>query len=230
MEKATEKTTEGVTAAAPEAASPTSGPERLWLDRGSWVDVWRGWRRDEGAAFRELAAELPWTQGKLWRYDHYVTEPRLGTSVSPAAHPVLKEASLLLRSTYGVDFMGPSLAYYRDGRDALGAHRDRDLRYTSETLVGILTFGAQRPWQLTPLRSGGPRSRIRGEQPGVIDLRPSDGDLFVLGGRAQADWLHGVPPVPGLHTGRISAQWRWTSRQGPPERGPGYRAPRNYSR
>jgi len=84
---------------------------------------------------------------------------------------------------------------------------------------------------LTPLaRSTGPRTRIRGDQPGVIDLRPADGDLFVIGGRAQADWLHGVPPVPGLHTGRISAQWRWTSRTGPPERGPGYRAPRNYSR
>ena len=66
-------------------------------------------------------------------------------------------------------------------------------------------------------------------QPGVVDLQPGDGDLFVLGGRAQADWLHGVPPVRGLHTGRISAQWRWTSRTGPPERGPGYRAPRNYS-
>jgi len=206
------------------------GPERLWLDPTSWVDVWRGWRRDEGAAYRELAAGLPWRQSRLWRYDHYVTEPRLGTSVAPGAHPVLREAALLLRSTYAVDFMGPSLAYYRDERDALGAHRDRDLRYTSETLVAILTFGSQRPWQLTPLPSPGAGSRIRGEQPGVVDLRPDDGDLFVLGAPAQADWLHGVPPVPGLHAGRISAQWRWTSRAGPPERGPGYRAPRNYSR
>jgi alkylated DNA repair dioxygenase AlkB len=197
------------------------------------VDLWRGWRRDEGASFRELASTLPWRQSKLWRYDHYVIEPRLGTSVSPTAHPVLADASLLLRRTYGVDFLGPALAYYRDGRDALGAHRDRDLRYTAETLVAILTFGSRRPWQLTPLRPSGPpraHPRIRGEQPGVVDLQPGDGDLFVLGGRAQADWLHGVPPVPGLHTGRISAQWRWTSHTGPPERGPGYRAPRNYSR
>ncbi len=219
--------------AADPAEADAGGPERLWLDRGSWVDLWRGWRRDEGAAFRELASTLPWRQSKLWRYDHYVIEPRLGTSVSPAAHPVLADASLLLRRTYGVDFLGPALAYYRDGRDALGAHRDRDLRYTSETLVAILTFGSRRPWQLTPLRPSGPtrpHPRIRGEQPGVIDLQPSDGDLFVLGGRAQADWLHGVPPVPGLHTGRISAQWRWTSHTGPPERGPGYRAPRNFSR
>ncbi|HEX4429221.1 MAG TPA: alpha-ketoglutarate-dependent dioxygenase AlkB [Frankiaceae bacterium] len=214
----------------PASAADNPAPVRQWLDARSWVDVWRGWRSDEGGAYRELASTLPWTQARLWRYDHYVTEPRLGTSVTPAAHPVLKEATLLLRSTYGVDFMGPALAYYRDGRDALGAHRDRDLRYTSQTLVAILTFGSRRPWQLTPLASAaGSRPRIRGDQPGMIDLLPADGDLFVLGGRAQADWLHGVPPVPGLHTGRISAQWRWTSRTGPPERGPGYRAPRNFS-
>ena len=222
------------TAADPANVADASAPERLWLDRGSWVDVWRGWRRDEGATYRELASTLPWSQSKLWRYDHYVIEPRLGAALRQGAHPVLKDALLLLRSTYQVDFMGPALAYYRDGRDALGPHRDRDLRYTSETLVAILTFGSQRPWQLTPLARGAgpprPHPRIRGDQPGVVDLRPADGDLFVLGGRAQADWLHGVPPVPGLHTGRISAQWRWTSHSGPPERGPGYRAPRNYSR
>jgi len=212
-------------------ASPAA-PERLQLDAGSWVDIWRGWLDDGGTTYAELARTLPWAESRLWRYDHYVIEPRLGASVRPGAHPVLQEASLLLRATYGVDFMGPALAYYRDGRDALGAHRDRELRYTSETLVAILTFGSRRPWQLTPLAStaGGPRTRIRGDQPGVIDLQPADGDLFVLGGRAQADWLHGVPPAAGLHAGRISAQWRWTSRTGPPERGPSYRAPRNYSR
>lgn len=214
--------------------SPSTVLERLQLDPTSWVDVWRGWRRDDGATYTRLATELPWKQSRLWRYDHYVTESRLGTSVRRTAHPALRETYLLLRARYGVDLDGPALAFYRDGRDALGAHRDRELRYTANTLVAILTFGARRPWQLTPLRtrsrSGetGSRGRLRPEP--TIDLAPGDGDLFVLGGRAQADWLHGVPPVPGLSAGRISAQWRWTSHTGPPERGPGYRAPRSYSR
>ena len=213
---------------------PTVVLERLQLDATSWVDSWRGWRSDGGATYAQLAKELPWRQSKLWRYDHYVTEPRLGASLGRTAHPALQDAYLLLRQTYGVDFDGPALALYRDGRDALGAHRDRELRYTANTLVAILTFGARRPWQLTALRSpeGATRSESWGRlSPGPsIDLAPVDGDLFVLGGRAQADWLHGVPPAPGLHAGRISAQWRWTSRSGPPERGPGYRAPRHYSR
>jgi alkylated DNA repair dioxygenase AlkB len=204
--------------------------ERLKLDATTWVDLWRGWLQDEGATYREMVDGLAWRESRLWRYDHYVTEPRRTASAGRPPHPTLRAAGTLLRQTYHVEFEGPALAFYRDGRDALGAHRDRELRYTSNTLVGILTLGARRPWELTPLR-GRPqtsgRGRLRPEP--TVDLEPGDGDLFVLGGRGQADWLHGVPPVPGLHTGRISVQWRWTSRTGPPERGPGYRAPRRYS-
>jgi len=64
-----------------------------------------------------------------------------------------------------------------------------------------------------------------------IDLAPGSGDLIVLGGRCQANWLHAVPKVPGpLPAGRISAQWRWTSRTGRQERTAGYGAPLNFSR
>jgi len=52
-----------------------------------------------------------------------------------------------------------------------------------------------------------------------------------MGGAAQTKWLHAVPKV---HTvaplGRISAQWRWTSKTGMPEQQPGYNAPRHFSK
>ncbi len=201
---------------------------RLQLDATSWVDVWRGWLPDGGATYTELRRELPWRESRLWRYDHYEVEQRLSAKVGNTSHPVLRDAYALLRRTYRVDFEGPGIAYYRSGRDALGAHRDRELRYTSDTLIAILTLGSRRPWQLTPRSTPAGRSgRLRPEP--RFDLQPGNGDLFVLGGRSQADWLHGVPPVPRLQDGRISVQWRWTSRTGPPERGPGYRAPRRFS-
>jgi alkylated DNA repair dioxygenase AlkB len=184
-----------------------------------------GWLRDADEVYRTLVENLSWRQARLWRYDHYVTEPRLSAGVRPHAHPAVLAATKALRAHYGVAFDGPALAYYRDGRDALGAHRDRELRYTSNTLIAILTLGARRPWVVTP--RGGTRVAT---DPRAVDLRPGGGDLLVLGGRAQADWLHGVPPQPGLLDGRISVQWRWTSGEGPPEHGPGYRAPRHYGR
>ena len=94
--------------------------------------------------------------------------------------------------------------------------------------IGVLTLGARRPWML---RSRAKRydheAADRGAQ---FDLSPGSGDLLVMGGRAQADWEHSVPKVPGLRAGRVSVQWRWTSRRGRPEVGANYRAPRFYSR
>jgi alkylated DNA repair dioxygenase AlkB len=210
----------------PEPAWTTGGTwRRHWLDATSWVDLVPGWLRDADEVYRTLHETLPWRQARLWRYDHYVTEPRLSAGTRPQAHPALLDATKALRSYYRVDFDGPALALYRDGRDALAPHRDRELRHTSNTLIAILSLGARRPWVVTP--RGGDRIST---DPRAVDLRPAGGDLLVLGGRAQADWLHGVPPQPGLRESRISVQWRWTSGDGPPEKGPGYRAPRHFSR
>jgi alkylated DNA repair dioxygenase AlkB len=201
-------------------------PRRHWLDATSWVDLAPGWLRDPEEVYVALRDTLLWRQARLWRYDHYVIEPRLTAGTRPAAHPALIDATKALRSRYGVDLDGPALAFYRDGRDALGAHRDRELRHTSNTLIAILTLGARRPWVVTP--RGSADSGLAGPAPGAVDLAPASGDLLVLGGRAQVDWLHGIPPQRGLREGRISVQWRWTSGDGPPEKGPGYRAARNF--
>ena len=65
----------------------------------------------------------------------------------------------------------------------------------------------------------------------TFDLAPAGGDLIVMGGRCQADWLHAVPKVHDAAVGpRISAQYRWTSRKGRPDIQPGFRSPRLYSR
>jgi alkylated DNA repair dioxygenase AlkB len=214
-------------AAGPATTQPwvAGTPRRHWLDQTSWVDLIPGWLRDADEVYASLLESLQWRQARLWRYDHYVTEPRLTAGTRPNAHPALLDATKALRRHYGVEFDGPALALYRDGRDALGAHRDRELRHTSDTLIAILSLGVRRPWIVTP-RGAGDTGRAA---PGAVDLLPAAGDLLVLGGRAQADWLHGVPPQPGLQGGRISVQWRWTSGTGPPEHGPGYRAPRNYN-
>src|SRR5690606_3849546 len=151
---------------------------------------------------------VAWQQPKVWRYDHNYDQPRLGSSFRPgptAPHPVLTSAHKVLRTHYRVEFMTTvALAYYRDGRDRTAAHRDSDLRFCDDTVIAILTLGARRPWVLAPRRGEG--------EP--FDVQPDGGDLLVMGGRAQQDWLHAVPPVTALRAGRISVQWRWTSRTG----------------
>jgi alkylated DNA repair dioxygenase AlkB len=198
--------------------------ERIQLDEGSWVDVARGWLRGSAALYAHLEQHVEWVQGKVWRYEKYISEPRLGAACKPATapHPVLAEAHRALEGRYHARFAGFSLQYYRDRRDSVKLHRDREMRWLDDTVVAILTTGARRPFLIQP--------RDTYDASAARDLSPAGGDLMVFGGRFQADWLHGVPKVRTPVRGRISVQWRYTSRRGVRDTNPGYYAPREFSR
>lgn len=205
------------------SVNPDATRERRELDDDSWVDVTRGWLRGADEVYAALVDGVSWRQGRVFRYERYLDEPRMGSWFgrdTPYPHPALTEAHRTIQHQYRVTFGGVGLAFYRDGRDSVAFHRDTDLRYCENTVIAILSLGARRPWLLRPRGEGTP-----------IDLSPAGGDLIVLGGRCQTSWLHAVPKVPGPRpAGRISAQWRWTSRTGKPEQQPSYRAPRHFSR
>jgi alkylated DNA repair dioxygenase AlkB len=202
--------------------------ERIELDATSWVDVARGLVPEADAIHDELAARVPWETGKVFRYERWIDEPRLSSWQSgDRRHPALAEVELWMRRRYRrVTFDGVALARYRDERDSVAFHRDRELRWLDDTVIGVLTLGARRPWLMKPLG----RRDHDDDTAGAIDLSPASGDLLVMGGRTQGGWLHAVPKVRGRVRSRISAQWRWTSRRGARDRNPSYYAPRHFSR
>lgn len=203
--------------------------ERVELDATSWVDVVRGLIRDADTVHDELLATATWEQGKVYRYERYVPEPRMAGHQPPEArHPALVAATTWLTRRYRVPFPYPALVQYRDERDSAGFHRDRELRWLDDTLIGVATFGAQRPWLLRPIGSN--RYAVDDDLADALDVAPASGDLLVMGGRCQADWLHAVPKVRGRVRSRISAQWRWTSKRGRRDTAPTFSAPRHFSR
>lgn len=185
--------------------------ERVRLDATSVVDVARGWLHGADSLLQHLAEVVPWEQGRRWMYERMVADPRLSRWYSTSGvlpHPVLGTIIDELSAHYGVPFGGVGLNYYRDGRDSVAFHRDRELRHLDRTLVAIVTLGALRSFLLRP-HGGGPS----------IDLRPGSGDLIVMGGRCQSDWEHSVPKV--ARTGpRISISTRWSSGEGEAVRRP----------
>jgi len=218
----------------PEAAAPITlagvEVERTWLDDRSWVDLWPGWLAGAEQLYDHLVATVAFQQGRIYRYDHWVDEPRLGAGYSTASapHPALLEAQRALQHHYGVRFDGASIALYRDGRDMVAFHRDRDMRWLDDTVIALLVLGARRPFAIRPRTN-----RYAHEAPGkgaTHHFTPGEGDLLVMGGGTQAGWEHSVIPRPGLLGGRMSVQWRWTSRRGRQEQGGSYRAPRHYGR
>ena len=203
--------------------------ERLWLDDTSWVDVARGWLDGADEVYSALAEQTSWQQGRVFRYERWVDEPRLGGSWKPGtepAHPLLVDVHRWVRNRYK-PFDGFALAWYRNGSDSVAFHRDRELRWLDDTVIGVLTLGARRPWLLRPRRNRYAHDEVDGA---THDLSPASGDLLVMGGRCQADWEHAVPKVDPRTPGRISLQWRWTARTGRPVQGASYRAPRTFSR
>ena len=135
-----------------------------------------------------------------------------------------------LRSKYGVEFTGVGALLYRDGDDFQGLHSDREMRWLDDTLIAIVVLGERRPFvfrKRVPLSS----NPVRGQSGHLDDdivLLPGGGDLLVMGGAAQRDWLHGVPAAE-TDRARISLTWRWTSRRGRPDTNPAYSEGRQFS-
>jgi alkylated DNA repair dioxygenase AlkB len=205
--------------------------ERLDLGAGAWVDVARGWLAGAGELFEHLRDEVPWATNRLFRYDHFVEERRLGAFWSrgaPLPHAALADATRALQHRYRVEFQSFGMIQYRDGRDGQAFHRDTDMRWLDDTIVAILSLGAPRPWLLRPRTSKFDHAPGRGA---VHDLAPGPGDLLVMGGSTQAAWEHSVPYLGSELVGpRISLQWRYAHKRGRPFMGASYRAPLTYSR
>ena len=182
--------------------------ERVPLDEHSWVDVGRGFVLGADTLLDRLLARVEWRQGRRWMYERMVDDPRLSRWYAPDEAPpdaVMAEIGLVLAARYGVPFGGVGVNYYRDGRDSVAFHRDRELRRLDDGLVAIVTLGARRPFLVR--RHEPPRGQSR-------DFSPARGDLLVMGGRCQMDWEHCVPKVARAGP-RVSLSWRW-SQDSPP--------------
>ncbi len=179
---------------------------RTVLDARSWVELVPAWLSGADGLFERLAAAVPWKEHYRRLFDRTFLEPRL-TAEYPdarAAPEPLAALASLLSTHYRVRYDGLWLNLYRDGRDSTGWHRDRFSCRRPDCIVPVLTLGATRRFLLKP-RLGG----------SSIGFSPRSGDLVVMGGRCQRDWVHGVPKAPGAREARISVNFQSSAQARP---------------
>ncbi len=168
----------------------------------------RGYLGGADTVLDDLVARVPWRTGRRPMYDRMVDDPRLVVPLlrraSRSRIPCSPTCGSISSTRYRVPLGALALNYYRDGRDSVAFHRDRELRELDDTVVAILTLGAKRPFRVRPFRArrhpvARPRPRIR---------RPAgDGRRLParMGARRARRSRRAGP--------RVSAMWRWARRQ-----------------
>lgn len=189
-----------------------AGMSRTVLDGSSWVDYCPGWLRGSDALFDDLVATERFTQGTVHMWDSPVPEPRLTAAFDPEldstgghqAPHALREISRAVSDRYGVLFDRVWVNLYRDGRDSVAWHGDRNRHTHTNPLVVTVSLGARRRFLLRP--RGGRTAH---------ELNPGAGDLVVMGGACQHEWEHTVPKQASALGARMSITLRHSAQLTP---------------
>lgn len=168
---------------------------------------------DADRLFDVLTATLPWDRRTLVIAGREVLTPRLTCWVGPEpfrysggvepVHPWTPELADVrdrAGAVAGVTFNSVLANLYRDGDDAMGAHRDDEPEFGTEPVIASVNLGATRDFVIKHDRTG---------ERHVLPL--GHGDLLVMSGRSQLDWTHSVPRRARVAQPRINLtyrQWR----------------------
>lgn len=169
---------------------------RTNLDERSWVDFVPGWIAGSDELFREVAAKADWAQHWRRMFNQTFREPRFTAafdSIERAPIPFIADLTDALLARYGVRYDSLWMNFYRDQRDGSGWHADRPANRPPEAIVPVISLGAPRRFLIKP-KDGG-KSTV---------FIPGPGDMIVMGGRAQRDWIHAAPKQTKPSGPRIS--------------------------
>ena len=147
------------------------------------------------ARMQHLLEQVPWRADKRTMYDRVIEVPRLTRFYRPdeaLPHAALNDARDRLSEHYrpelGEPFVSAGMCLYRDARDSVAWHGDREGRAAHhDTMVAILSLGTARTLALRE-RDGGP-TRLK--------FTLGHGDLVVMGGSCQRTWDHAIPKASG---------------------------------
>ena len=169
---------------------------------GSRVQFTPGFLNDiqVGEWWDALFVDTPWTQDTVCVYGKKHKEPRLtclygsalryaGKTMSPLpwdqAPSALRQIRRSVEESTGCVYDVVLLNLYRDGRDKVSYHSDKDPSYGDNPTIASVSLGGMRKFVIRPYREAPQESYS-------VELR--SGDLIVMKGAMQRHWHHAVPP------------------------------------
>lgn len=155
--------------------------------------VARGWASD--VALDDAVAAITWKQETIKIFGREVLQPRMtawmgqgfytysGRQHAPAPTPALV-ATLRdrIQAVTGGCYNSVLANLYRDGKDSVAWHADDEPELGERPLIASLSLGSSRKFKV--------KERATGV---VADVVLGHGDLLVMDGPSQRDYLHAVP-------------------------------------
>tara|TARA_R110002167_G_scaffold4753_3_gene22340 strand:- start:743 stop:1339 length:597 start_codon:yes stop_codon:yes gene_type:complete len=166
---------------------------------------------DADALFDRVMADVDWKQEELTFYGRRIPQPRLSAWYGDAAYaysglrleprpwpPVLADLRNRCEEIAKAPFNSVLANLYRDGTDSMDWHSDDEASLGPAPVIASISLGAARRFQM----------RRKDKQGDAVCTELGNGDVLVMSGRCQADWLHRVPKTKKPVGPRINLTFR----------------------
>ena len=163
--------------------------------------------------YAELQKDILWQQDDIKVYGKIYPQPRLTalygneglsysySNIKMQPHPwslLLKKIKAKVEQVAMANFSTVLLNYYRDGKDSNGWHADNEKELGLNPIIGSITFGTERVFQL--------KHNTHKEQKKSIVLE--HGSLLLMKGTTQHFWKHQIPKTSKTIDSRINLTFR----------------------
>ena len=153
---------------------------------------------DRKTFFNHLKEDVDWQQEEIKLYGRTIPLPRLtawfgdegktyiysGITVEPEPWtPTLSKIKNRIEKVSEGKFNSVLLNYYRNERDSVSWHSDDELELGQNPIIGSVSFGDVRTFQLKHKTDKSP----------TISIDLPDGSYLEMAGSTQHHWLHQIP-------------------------------------
>jgi alkylated DNA repair dioxygenase AlkB len=163
--------------------------------------------------YAKLQKDILWQQDDIKVYGKIYPQPRLTalygneglsysySNIKMQPHMwslLLQKIKVEVEQVAGTNFSTVLLNYYRDGKDSNGWHADNEKELGLNPIIGSITFGAERVFQLK-------HNTVKDQKKSIV---LEHGSLLLMKGTTQHCWKHQIPKTAKPIGPRINLTFR----------------------
>jgi len=161
--------------------------------------------------FARLLEETAWRHDSVVVYGKRHLQPRLTAWYGEASYtysglrleplpmtPLLAQLRSAVEAATGHRYNSVLLNHYRNGADSMGMHSDNEPELGPQPVIASLSYGATRSFILRHKRSKR-----------TVKLDLADGNLLLMAGSLQENWLHGINKTAKPVGARLNLTFRY---------------------